>query len=144
MKLGVYSTRTGVARRVCSSADGGDADDGGVAASRPSTPTQNGYRGTGMDQLVNPRGRARAETRQCAARPDRQGLARRQAREEVYKNVQVLGDLSEDQFNRVMLALAAWVAPQDGDKRLRLLPQHRQHGRRRRSTPRKSRGACSR
>ena len=29
----------------------------------------------------------------------------------VYKNVQVLTDLSIDQFNRVMLGLAAWVAP---------------------------------
>jgi len=31
----------------------------------------------------------------------------------VYKNVQVLTDLSADQFNRVMLGLAAWVAPPD-------------------------------
>jgi photosynthetic reaction center cytochrome c subunit len=31
----------------------------------------------------------------------------------VYKNVQVLTDLSADQFNRVMLGLAAWVAPED-------------------------------
>ena len=31
----------------------------------------------------------------------------------VYKNVQVLTDLSVDQFNRVMLGFAAWVAPAD-------------------------------
>jgi len=31
----------------------------------------------------------------------------------VYSNVQVLTDLSADQFNRVMLGLAAWVAPAD-------------------------------
>jgi photosynthetic reaction center cytochrome c subunit len=31
----------------------------------------------------------------------------------VYKNVKVLTDLSVDQFNRVMLGMAAWVAPAD-------------------------------
>ncbi len=31
----------------------------------------------------------------------------------VYKNVQVLTDLSADQFNRVMLAMPHWVAPPD-------------------------------
>ena len=33
---------------------------------------------------------------------------------EVYKNVQVLTDLTEDQFNRVMLGLAAWVGGEQG------------------------------
>ncbi|MFY9626710.1 MAG: photosynthetic reaction center cytochrome PufC, partial [Methylocystis sp.] len=32
----------------------------------------------------------------------------------VYKNVKVLNDLSADQFNRVMLAITQWVAPEQG------------------------------
>ena len=32
----------------------------------------------------------------------------------VYKNVQVLGDLTEDNFNRLMNAMTQWVAPDQG------------------------------
>lgn len=33
---------------------------------------------------------------------------------DIYKNVQVLGDLTEDNFNRLMGAMAQWVAPDEG------------------------------
>jgi len=33
---------------------------------------------------------------------------------DVYENVQVLGDLTEDNFNRVMGAITAWVSPEQG------------------------------
>ena len=33
---------------------------------------------------------------------------------DIYENVQVLGDLTEDNFNRVMLAMTQWVAPEQG------------------------------
>ena len=33
---------------------------------------------------------------------------------EVYENVQVLGDLTEDNFNRLMAAITQWVAPEQG------------------------------
>ena len=33
---------------------------------------------------------------------------------DVYQNVQVLGDLTEDNFNRVMNAMTQWVAPEQG------------------------------
>ncbi|MBV2359379.1 photosynthetic reaction center cytochrome c subunit [Thalassococcus sp. CAU 1522] len=33
---------------------------------------------------------------------------------DVYQNVQVLGDLTEDNFNRVMNAITNWVAPEQG------------------------------
>ena len=33
---------------------------------------------------------------------------------EVYQNVQVLGHLSEGEFNRTMLAITSWVAPEQG------------------------------
>ncbi|XDA98927.1 photosynthetic reaction center cytochrome PufC [Sulfitobacter sp. LCG007] len=33
---------------------------------------------------------------------------------DVYQNVQVLGDLTEDNFNRLMLAITQWVSPDQG------------------------------
>jgi photosynthetic reaction center cytochrome c subunit len=33
---------------------------------------------------------------------------------DIYQNVQVLGDVTEDNFNRVMLAITQWVAPEQG------------------------------
>ncbi|MCM2562045.1 photosynthetic reaction center cytochrome PufC [Lutimaribacter sp. EGI FJ00015] len=33
---------------------------------------------------------------------------------DIYENVQVLGDLTEDNFNRLMLAMTEWVAPDEG------------------------------
>lgn len=33
---------------------------------------------------------------------------------DIYQNVQVLGDLTEDNFNRVMNAMTSWVAPDEG------------------------------
>ena len=33
---------------------------------------------------------------------------------DIYDNVQVLGDLTEDNFNRLMLAMTQWVAPEEG------------------------------
>lgn len=33
---------------------------------------------------------------------------------DIYQNVQVLGDLTEDNFNRLMLAMTQWVAPEEG------------------------------
>ncbi len=75
---------------------------------------QNGYRGTGMEQVTTPKGEA--QLRLANVLPDAIDKASPDGKRatEVYKNVKVLTDLSEDQFNRVMLAFAAWVAPQDG------------------------------
>ncbi len=33
---------------------------------------------------------------------------------DIYQNVQVLGDLTEDNFNRVMTAMTQWVSPEEG------------------------------
>lgn len=33
---------------------------------------------------------------------------------DIYENVQVLGELTDDNFNRVMLAITQWVAPEEG------------------------------
>ena len=76
---------------------------------------QTGYRGTGMEQVTTPK--QDAALKLANVLPDAIDKASPDGKRagEVYKNVKVLNDLSEEQFNRVMLAFAAWVAPQDGD-----------------------------
>lgn len=79
---------------------------------RPPMETQQlGYRGTGMDEISNPRLRA-AEVELPAVVPSvPQGgpLAG-----EVFQNVQVLGDLSVGEFTRTMTAITEWVSPEQG------------------------------
>jgi photosynthetic reaction center cytochrome c subunit len=80
----------------------------------PPESVQNGYRGLGMMQNYNPRLlQASLEANQPpeaipAAAPGGP-LAK-----DVYKNVQVLGDLTMTEFNRTMVALTNWVAPEEG------------------------------
>ena len=75
---------------------------------------QHGYRGTGMVQVYNPRILAvKTEANQApVAIPQLPGDGPKAAQD--YKNVQVLGNLSVGQFNRLMASMAAWVAPNDG------------------------------
>lgn len=80
----------------------------------PMESTQIGYRGTGMEQVTNPRLAAAKVSNNVvpdaepAASPD--GPKAR----DIYKNVQVLGDLSIAEFTRSMAAMTAWVAPNEG------------------------------
>ena len=81
----------------------------------PRTETvQHGYRGTGMDLVYH-----RAElavAQQANALPaaiDPVEKVGKKAKD-VYKAVEVLGDLDVAQFNRLMASLATWVAPQQG------------------------------
>jgi photosynthetic reaction center cytochrome c subunit len=80
----------------------------------PVTATQNGYRGTGMEQVVNPRLQAalNAANRAPATTPPVGNDGPKAS--EVYQNVKVLGHLSVAEFTRNMLAITAWVAPKEG------------------------------
>ncbi len=85
------------------------------ACERPPVDTvQRGYRGTGMEQVYNPRTLAqqaelnKAPEALAEASPD--GPKAR----DVYQNVQVLGDLSVGQFSRHMVAITSWIAPKEG------------------------------
>ena len=82
----------------------------------PVLTSQNGYRGTGMQQVRHP-----ATVNRLAAanyvppppyplEPDTGGERAAQA----YQNVQVLGDLSPDEFNRLMASITEWIAPKEG------------------------------
>jgi photosynthetic reaction center cytochrome c subunit len=80
----------------------------------PIVSSQNGYRGLGMDELDTARNarllRASVEIPPAQdPAPPGGPLATTE-----YKNVQVLTDLSVDQFNRVMLSITEWVAPDQG------------------------------
>lgn len=82
----------------------------------PMNSTQNGYRGTAMGQVSNPRlvepiKAAQKLPEPVAAIPSPPGtpLAR-----DTFKNVKVLGDLDVNEFTRTMLAITAWVSPKEG------------------------------
>ena len=76
--------------------------------------TQLGYRGVQLQQLDN---RANLQATLAAnVAPDAQDPAEPGGKlaSEVYKNVKVLGGLTENQFNRVMLSVTQWVSPEQG------------------------------
>jgi photosynthetic reaction center cytochrome c subunit len=81
----------------------------------PVQSTQNGPRGSGMAQIDNPRIDAALKASQAAV-PDLPppGSNDGPKAKDVYQNVKVLGDLSVGEFTRHMLAITAWVAPQQG------------------------------
>lgn len=81
----------------------------------PVRTAQIGYRGVAMEQLQNPRtlrqvvARNQVPEAQPAADPPTDDSDKASA---VYENVQVLGDLSNAQFLRIMVAMTEWVVPQ--------------------------------
>lgn len=80
----------------------------------PIESDQTGFRGTGMVDVVNPRERgALIATSEFPPAPMPLVTSGPKA-SEVYENVQVLGDLSQTQFTRLMLAITAWVSPEQG------------------------------
>ncbi len=86
-----------------------------AACERPPVDSvQRGYRGTGMVQVYNPRTVQEQipANQPPAATPAASDDGPRA--KEVYKNVQVLGDLSVGAFTRHMASITAWVAPAEG------------------------------
>lgn len=80
----------------------------------PTQSKQTGYRGVGMEQVVNPR----AELKKLAAvkLPEVQPVAEAggQKASAVYPGLKILGDLSENELIRTMAAMTEWVAPEQG------------------------------
>ena len=83
-----------------------------VSFERPPIDTvQQGFRGTGMEEGVNPRTEAKlVEANQA---PDSYGPTEPGGPKasEIYQNVEVLGDLTEDEFTALMISITAWVSP---------------------------------
>jgi photosynthetic reaction center cytochrome c subunit len=72
-----------------------------------------GNPGTGMQILYNPQ-QVTAELAANKAPPALPPIDAGPAASTVYKNVQVLGNISTGAFTRLMVSMAAWVAPQQG------------------------------
>jgi photosynthetic reaction center cytochrome c subunit len=81
---------------------------------RPPIETkQSGYRGTAMEQVINPRSDAIKAASNVVPAPIPPAPADGPLASSVYQNIQVLKDLNVAQFTRVMLAITQWVAPPD-------------------------------
>lgn len=83
---------------------------------RPPIQTeQTGYRGTGMEQIYNPRTLKKlAAANQAPAAPAVAPNPDGPKAGATYQNVKVLGDLSVADFTRLMVSITQWVAPQEG------------------------------
>jgi photosynthetic reaction center cytochrome c subunit len=80
----------------------------------PVEMVQHGYRGTGMDEVYNPRA-VDAQLASNVLPPDTpQPPAGGPAASTVFKNLQVVGNLNVGEFTRLMASMTAWVAPQQG------------------------------
>jgi photosynthetic reaction center cytochrome c subunit len=80
----------------------------------PQESTQNGYRGTGMNQIVSPGKIADLKTANVVPEAQPEADASGPRASQAYQNVQVLGHLSEGEFLRVMTAMTEWVSPEQG------------------------------
>jgi len=80
----------------------------------PTDSVQHGYRGTGMVQVYNPRTLELKEEENTIppSLPALPGDGPKAS--QVYKNVKVLGNLSVNEFTRLMLSMTSWVAPTEG------------------------------
>lgn len=86
-----------------------------TACERPPVDSvQQGFRGTGMVAVSNPR--ITEELRDATVVPEPLPAVQNSGQRagDVYQNVQVLGDLDVAQFTRFMAAITAWVAPEEG------------------------------
>ena len=82
---------------------------------RPPVDTvQRGFRGTGMEQVYNPRLLAEQAANNQAPAPLEAASPDGPKASQVYQNVKVLGHLSVGEFSRTMVAMTNWVSPQQG------------------------------
>jgi len=80
----------------------------------PVDAVQRGFRGTGMDQIYNPRS-VQAQAAINGLPPDTPPMpAVGPTAGQTFQNVKVLNDLSVGEFSRLMVSITAWVAPQQG------------------------------
>ncbi len=80
----------------------------------PMESVQNGFRGTGMVEVYNPRQLAKQAELNTAPPAMPPAPADGPRAKTAYQNVQVLGDVSASQFIGLMTAMTAWVAPKEG------------------------------
>ncbi len=80
----------------------------------PIDVVQRGYRGTGMDQVYNPRTLAAQGPLNAAPADLPMAPADGPRAKTIFKNVQVVGDISVGEFTRLMVSMTNWVSPEQG------------------------------
>ncbi|MGH7593523.1 MAG: photosynthetic reaction center cytochrome PufC, partial [Gemmatimonadales bacterium] len=75
---------------------------------------QLGYRGTGQVYIVSNAARERMAALNQVPPPQEPAEKTGKKASEVYQNVQVLKDVDEGEFNRLMASITEWVAPEQG------------------------------
>ena len=86
----------------------------GCGEAPPMKSSQLGYRGTGLDNVANPRlAAALRQVNGIPATPYALDPAKPgdELASHAYQNVRVVGDLTTDQFNHLMASITQWVAP---------------------------------
>ncbi|MEI6317782.1 MAG: photosynthetic reaction center cytochrome PufC [Pseudomonadota bacterium] len=79
----------------------------------PIDTVQHGFRGTGMVQVYNPRILVPETYKNVVPDAIPAVPSDGPRAKDVYKNVQVLGDVSTAEFTRLMVAISQWVAPNE-------------------------------
>jgi photosynthetic reaction center cytochrome c subunit len=87
---------------------------GGCWERPPIDSYQRGYRGTAMVEFNNPRDVPKQLAANKVPEPAPAAPEGGPTASTVYKNVQVLGNLSVSEFTRTMVSLTSWVAPNEG------------------------------
>jgi photosynthetic reaction center cytochrome c subunit len=80
----------------------------------PVETTQIGYRGTGMYLEQDLEKITALQAANVAPEAPWEADPEGDRARDVYENVQILGDLSDDQFNQFMASITEWVAPEEG------------------------------
>ena len=80
----------------------------------PLTTTQNGFRGTGMDQVHTRAEVAEIRDANVAPAPADPAEEGGELAGQTYENVKVLSGLTTNEFNRLMVSMTEWVAPEQG------------------------------
>ncbi len=80
----------------------------------PVDSEQVGYRGTGMELIQDRKRQAELEAANIPPPPPYEADPEGERAGDIYENVQVLGDLSDDQFNQFMASITEWVSPEEG------------------------------
>ncbi|MCC0807760.1 photosynthetic reaction center cytochrome c subunit [Methylobacterium sp. W2] len=80
----------------------------------PLQTTQNGFRGTGMDQIHTRDGVAETKAANVAPAPADPAEPGEELAGATYENVQVLKTISVNEFNRLMVSMTEWVSPEQG------------------------------
>ena len=80
----------------------------------PPESSQWGYRGTGMEGLYDPDRLQDVADKNVVPDAIPAVPAVGPKASDIYKNVQVLGDLSVGEFTRLMVAVTQWVSPEEG------------------------------